>query len=80
MGKTGQIVPEEKIRANVAKKVYTEHVKNLLSQEIIYKVLDVERTRQVAIRNELERTAKKELVKRVQVSVVSIHSKCSNRD
>ncbi|KAI0233352.1 hypothetical protein LSAT2_016382 [Lamellibrachia satsuma] len=66
VGKTGKIVPEEKIRANVAKKVYTEHVKNLLSQEIIYKVLDIERTRQVAIRNELERTAKKELVKRVR--------------
>ena len=76
MKKSGQIIPEETIRANFAKKVHKDQVKDLLAREIIYKTLDIERTRQVAIKNELERTAKKELVQRVRVSVVVNDGKC----
>lgn len=52
----------------MARKEHKKHVKDLLSQAIVHKTLDMERTRQVEIRRKLEEIAKIELVRRVRVS------------
>ena len=52
----------------MAKKEHKKHVRDLLAQAIVHKTLDVERARQVQIKQKLEEIAKIELVKRVRVS------------
>lgn len=65
----GQIVTETSYRLNIARKEHKKHVKDLLAQAIVHKTLDLERHRQVAIRQKLEEIAKIELVQRVRVGV-----------
>ncbi|XP_071115484.1 glutamate-rich protein 3-like [Haliotis cracherodii] len=62
----GQIVTETSYRLNIARKEHKKHVKDLLAQAIVHKTLDLERHRQVAIRQKLEEIAKIELVQRVR--------------
>jgi hypothetical protein len=52
----------------MARKEHKKHVRNLLAQAIVHKTLDMERTRQVAIKQKLEEIAKMEMVRRVRVS------------
>jgi hypothetical protein len=54
----------------MARKEHKKHVKDMLSQAIVHKTLDMERTRQVEIRRKLEEIAKIELVRRVRVSSI----------
>lgn len=51
----------------MARKEHKKHVKDLLSQAIVHKTLDLERTRQVEIKRKLEEIGKIELVRRVRV-------------
>ena len=51
----------------MARKEHQKHVRELLAQAIVHKTLDMERTRQVAIKQKLEEIAKIELVRRVKV-------------
>lgn len=53
---------------NMARKEHKKHVRDLMAQAIVHKTLDMERTRQVAIKQKLEEIAKIELVRRVKVS------------
>ncbi|XP_046560992.1 glutamate-rich protein 3-like isoform X2 [Haliotis rubra] len=66
----GQIVSETSYRLNIARKEHKKHVKDLLAQAIVHKTLDLERHRQVAIRQKLEEIAKIELVQRVKTQRV----------
>ena len=51
----------------MARKEHKKHVRDLLAQAIVHKTLDLERTRQVAIKKKLEEIAKEEMVRRVKV-------------
>ena len=55
----------------MARKEHAKRVRDMLAQAIVHKTLDMERTRQVAIKNKLEEIAKIELVRRVQVCIIS---------
>ena len=52
----------------MARKEHKKHVRDLLAQAIVHRTLDMERSRQVAIKKKLEEIAKIELVRRVRVS------------
>ena len=52
----------------MARKEHKKHVRELLAQAIVHRTLDMERSRQVAIKQKLEEIAKIELVRRVRVS------------
>ncbi|XP_033727326.1 serine-rich adhesin for platelets-like isoform X3 [Pecten maximus] len=64
----GKIVSENQYRLNMARKEHKKHVKDLLSQAIVHKTLDLERTRQVEIKRKLEEIGKIELVRRVRAT------------
>ncbi|XP_069106776.1 glutamate-rich protein 3-like isoform X3 [Argopecten irradians] len=64
----GKIISENQYRINMARKEHKKHVKDLLSQAIVHKTLDLERTRQVEIKRKLEEIGKIELVRRVRAS------------
>ncbi|XP_021365221.1 serine/arginine repetitive matrix protein 2-like isoform X2 [Mizuhopecten yessoensis] len=64
----GRIVSENQYRLNMARKEHKRHVKDLLSQAIVHKTLDLERTRQVEIKRKLEEIGKIELVRRVRAT------------
>ncbi|XP_021365223.1 uncharacterized protein LOC110458016 isoform X4 [Mizuhopecten yessoensis] len=64
----GRIVSENQYRLNMARKEHKRHVKDLLSQAIVHKTLDLERTRQVEIKRKLEEIGKIELVRRVRAA------------
>jgi len=54
----------------MARKEHKKHVRDLLAQAIVHKTLDLERTRQVAIKQKLEEIAKIEMVRRVKVGIL----------
>ncbi|XP_075262216.1 glutamate-rich protein 3-like isoform X2 [Convolutriloba macropyga] len=64
--KRGEVVSEEMFRISHARREHKKHVRELLAQAIVHKTLDLERTRQIQIRNRLEDMAKRELVERVK--------------
>ncbi|KAL5014815.1 hypothetical protein ScPMuIL_009085 [Solemya velum] len=66
VNKRGEIITETQYRINMARKEHKRHVKDLLAQAIVHKTLDLERYRQVEIRQKLEEIAKIELVRRVR--------------
>ena len=66
--KNGEIVSETTYRLQMARKEHKKHVRELLAQAIVHRTLDMERERQVAIKQKLEEIAKIELVRRVRVS------------
>ena len=53
----------------MARKEHKKHVRDMLAQAIVHKALDMERNRQVVIKNKLEEIAKIELVRRVRVRI-----------
>ena len=57
----------------MARKEHKKHVRDLLAQAIVHKTLDLERTRQVAIKQKLEEIAKIEMVRRVKVCISVAH-------
>ena len=69
ISRRGEIVSENTYRLNMARKEHKKHVRDLMAQAIVHKTLDMERGRQVAIKQKLEEIAKIELVRRVRVSV-----------
>ena len=73
--KTGEIVNENTYRLQMARKEHKKHVRELLAQAIVHRTLDMERSRQVAIKQKLEEIAKIELVRRVRVSASFKESK-----
>ncbi|ELT88540.1 hypothetical protein CAPTEDRAFT_170265, partial [Capitella teleta] len=62
----GEIVSENTYRMNMARKEHKKHVRDLMAQAIVHKTLDMERNRQVAIKQKLEEISKIELVRRVK--------------
>lgn len=63
---------ENTFRLQHQRKEHQKHVRELLAQAIVNKAVDMERSRQVAVRKDVERIAKVELVRRVKVIISSI--------
>jgi hemoglobin-like flavoprotein len=66
------VVSENTFRLQHQRKEHQKHVRELLAQAIVTKAVDMERSRQVAVRKDVERIAKVELVRRVKVIISSI--------
>ena len=66
----GQVVSESTFRLSHQRKEHKKQIREMLAQAIVNKAVDMERSRQVSIRKDIEWIAKKELVKRVQVCLV----------
>lgn len=62
----GEIVSEKVFRLNNARKEHQRHIRDVLSQAIVHKALDMERHRQMHIKRQLEEIAKIERVRRVR--------------
>ena len=66
--RNGEIISENSYRQMMARKEHQRHVRQVLAQAIVHKTLDMERIRQVKIKQKLEEISKIERVRRVKVS------------
>jgi len=64
--KNGEIISEREWLLQNQNKEARSHMKDLLAQAVVHKALEIERNRQVDIRNQLEMMAKKERVRRIR--------------
>jgi len=64
--KNGEIISEREWLLQNQNKEARSHMKDLLAQAVVQKALEIERNRQVDIRNQLEMMAKKERVRRIR--------------
>lgn len=66
ISKRGEIVSEKVFRLNNARKDHQRHIRDVLAQAIIHKALDMERHRQMSIKQQLEKISKIERVRKVR--------------